>query len=233
MVITTQEAMLKVELRNMERMQKREGLAVDEMEVQDYYMSMNICREEAMLKSELLNLERMQKREGVDMTYLKNVILKLLGTGEVEALLPVIGILLQSSPEELLELSSVDLISKGNAYINSCQNVADKFLNKVFKVLLGRGFYGECLGVRVDGNSNLSDEIGKQLGVKSAAAGLRPIGAVVYMQRNNLKMCLRSIDSATDTSEVAKAYGGGGSPSSSSFIIRMDEYNQWLSVNSS
>jgi hypothetical protein len=29
-----------------------------------------------------------------------------------------------------------------------------------------------------------------------------------------------------------KAYGGGGSPSSSSFIIRMDEYNQWLSVNS-
>lgn len=30
-----------------------------------------------------------------------------------------------------------------------------------------------------------------------------------------------------------KAYGGGGSPSSSSFIIRMDEYNQWLSVRSS
>ncbi|KAK7824796.1 hypothetical protein CFP56_034043 [Quercus suber] len=135
--------------------------------------------------------------------------------------------------EQLLELSSVDLISKGNAYISSRQNAADKFLNKVFKVRLGRGFYGECLGVRVDGNSNLSDEIGKQLGVKSAAAGLRPIGAVVYMQRNNLKMCLRSIDSATDTSEVAKAYGGGGSPSSSSFIIRMDEYNQWLSVNSS
>ncbi|XP_059591970.1 uncharacterized protein LOC100259417 isoform X4 [Vitis vinifera] len=88
-------------------------------------------------------------------------------------------------------------------------------------------------GVRADGNSNLTDEIGKQLSQKSAAAGLRPIGAVTYMQRNNLKMCLRSTDSATDTSEVAKAYGGGGSPSSSSFIIRMDEYNQWLSVNSS
>ncbi|CAL5434247.1 unnamed protein product [Camellia sinensis] len=83
-------------------------------------------------------------------------------------------------------------------------------------------------GVRADGNSNLSDEIGKELSIKSAAAGLRPIGAVVYMQRNNLKMCLRSTDTATDTSEVAKAYGGGGSPSSSSFIIRMDEYNQWL-----
>lgn len=32
----------------------------------------------------------------------------------------------------------------------------------------------------------------------------RPIGAVVYMQRGNLKMCLRSVDSATDTSEIAK-----------------------------
>lgn len=36
---------------------------------------------EAMLKEELRNMERMKKREGVDMTYLKNVILKLLETG--------------------------------------------------------------------------------------------------------------------------------------------------------
>lgn len=36
---------------------------------------------EAMLKEEFRNMERMQKREGVDMTYLKNVILKLLETG--------------------------------------------------------------------------------------------------------------------------------------------------------
>ncbi|KAJ9705509.1 hypothetical protein PVL29_003514 [Vitis rotundifolia] len=125
--------------------------------------------------------------------------------------------------EQLLEISAVDLISKGNSYISSCQHAASNLLklNKVFKVWLGRGFYGECLGVRADGNSNLTDEIGKQL------------RAVTYMQRNNLKMCLRSTDSATDASEVAKAYGGGSSPSSSSFIIRMDEYNQWLSVNSS
>ncbi|PKI65717.1 hypothetical protein CRG98_013906 [Punica granatum] len=59
-------------------------------------------------------------------------------------------------------------------------------------------------GVRADGSSDLSDEIGKQLSLKSAASGLRPIGAVIYMQRNNLKMCLRSIDDTTDTSEVAK-----------------------------
>ncbi|KAB1993770.1 hypothetical protein ES319_D13G053800v1 [Gossypium barbadense] len=86
-------------------------------------------------------------------------------------------------------------------------------------------------GVRADGNSDLSDEIGKQLSLKSAKAGLRPIGAVICynFRRKNLKMCLRSTDTATDTSEVAKAYGGGGCPSSSSFIIRMDEYNQWRS----
>lgn len=34
-----------------------------------------------MLKAELRDMERSQKREGVDMTYLKNVILKLLETG--------------------------------------------------------------------------------------------------------------------------------------------------------
>ncbi|XP_028087536.1 uncharacterized protein LOC114288253 [Camellia sinensis] len=133
--------------------------------------------------------------------------------------------------EQLLEISSADLIGMGISYISTQQDAVKKLLDKVFKVHLGRGFYGECLGVRADGNSNLSDEIGKELSIKSAAAGLRPIGAVVYMQRNNLKVCLRSTDTATDTSEVAKAYGGGGSPSSSSFIIRMDEYNQWLSVH--
>ncbi|KAG2704914.1 hypothetical protein I3760_05G028400 [Carya illinoinensis] len=130
--------------------------------------------------------------------------------------------------EQLLELSSNDLITKGNSYMESLRTAAHNSLGNVFKVQLGRGLYGVCLGVKVDQNSNLIDEIGKQLSVKSAAAGLRPIGAVVYMQRKNLKMCLRSTDDAIDTSEVAKAYGGGGSPSSSSFIIRMDEYNQWL-----
>lgn len=39
-----------------------------------------------MLKEELRNMERMQKREGVDLTYLKNVIVKLLETGSCEIL---------------------------------------------------------------------------------------------------------------------------------------------------
>ncbi|GFY87822.1 golgi-localized GRIP domain-containing protein [Actinidia rufa] len=58
-------------------------------------------QQEAMLKEEFRNMERSKKREGVDMTYLKNVILKLLQTGEVEALLPVVAMLLQFSPDEM------------------------------------------------------------------------------------------------------------------------------------
>ncbi|VFQ78245.1 unnamed protein product [Cuscuta campestris] len=133
--------------------------------------------------------------------------------------------------EQLIKMRAVDLICKGNSYMSSRQNAANQLLDKVFKIQLGRGLYGSCLGVRADGNSDLSDEIGKELSRKSAAAGLRPIGAVIFMQRNNLKMCLRSTDGNTDTSEVSMAYGGGGSPSSSSFIIRMDELNHWLAVN--
>ncbi|XP_022971426.1 protein GRIP isoform X2 [Cucurbita maxima] len=57
-------------------------------------------QQQAMLKAEFRDMERSQRREGVDMIYLKNVILKLLETGEVEALLPVVAMLLQFSPEE-------------------------------------------------------------------------------------------------------------------------------------
>lgn len=131
--------------------------------------------------------------------------------------------------QQLMEINAEDITKKGKSYLLHRKSDANKLLHKVFRVQLGRGFYGECLGFRADGNSELSDEIGKELSKRSVAAGLRPIGAVIYMQRNNLKMCLRTTDSSTDTSEISKAYGGGGLPSSSSFIIRMDEYNKWLS----
>ncbi|KAK4768974.1 hypothetical protein SAY86_027124 [Trapa natans] len=133
--------------------------------------------------------------------------------------------------QQLLGIHSSSLIAKGSSYISSRIDSASRLLDKVFKVRLGRGLYGECLGVRIDGHADLSDEIGKQLSEKSAASGLRPIGAVVHMQGNSLKMCLRSTDHATDTCEIAKAYGGGGTKVSSSFMIRMDEYNYWLSGN--
>ncbi|KAL8188945.1 hypothetical protein R6Q57_029465 [Mikania cordata] len=147
--------------------------------------------------------------------------------------------------EQLMKISVTNLVAHGRTYMANQHNLATKFLEKVFNVKLGRGLYGECLGVRINGNLSLSDIVGKELSMKSEASGLRyfkvllkgnlkymlymPIGAVVYMQGKNLKMCLRSTDTCTDTSIIAKAYGGGGSPSSSSFIIRMDEYNKWIS----
>ncbi|CAA7399542.1 unnamed protein product [Spirodela intermedia] len=133
--------------------------------------------------------------------------------------------------EQVLEIDPTELIAQGNSRMSSRLDPARKLLGKEFKIRLGRGFYGECLCIRADGHSHLSHEIGDELSRRSAAAGLRPIGAVAFMQRGNLKICLRSTDGATDTAEVAKAYGGGGRSGSSSFIIRMDEYGLWTLPN--
>ncbi|KAL6870910.1 hypothetical protein ACP4OV_014758 [Aristida adscensionis] len=129
--------------------------------------------------------------------------------------------------EQLLQLDVSGLLNKGKAHANDRLQAAVEFINKPFKIQLGRGSYGECLAIRADGHSKLSHEIGLELSRRSAAAGLRPIGAVVFMQRGILKICLRTTDSTTNTAEIAKAYGGGGKPSSSSFALRMEEFNSW------
>ncbi|KAJ0742935.1 hypothetical protein HanPI659440_Chr10g0369861 [Helianthus annuus] len=74
--------------------------------------------------------------------------------------------------DNLMKISVTNLVARGSAYLASQQSLATKLLEKAFKVRLGRGLYGECLGVRIDGNSNLSDIIGKELNMKSEAAGL-------------------------------------------------------------
>uniref|UniRef100_A0A0E0MCU6 Uncharacterized protein n=1 Tax=Oryza punctata TaxID=4537 RepID=A0A0E0MCU6_ORYPU len=134
--------------------------------------------------------------------------------------------------EQLLQLDVCNLLSTGKSLANDRFKAAGELIHKPFKIHLGRGLYGECLAIRADGNSQLSHEIGLELSQMSAAAGLRPIGAVVFMQRGLLKVCLRTTDNTTNTAEIAKAYGGGGKPTSSSFALRMDEFNAWTSVNS-
>lgn len=52
---------------------------------------------------------------------------------------------LTSSLLQLLEINAVDVIAKGMSYISARQKAANKLLDKVFKIRLGRGFYGECL----------------------------------------------------------------------------------------
>ncbi|MFS8033556.1 hypothetical protein Hanom_Chr17g01570961 [Helianthus anomalus] len=99
--------------------------------------------------------------------------------------------------DNLMKISVTNLVARGSAYLASQQSLATKLLEKAFKVRLGRGLYRECLvcysiffmmqresininaqkfyfsGVRIDGNSNLSDIIGKELIMNSEAAGLR------------------------------------------------------------
>ncbi|GKA61361.1 hypothetical protein Tco_0760768, partial [Tanacetum coccineum] len=83
--------------------------------------------------------------------------------------------------------------------------------------------------VRIDGNSNLSDIIGKELSIKSQATGLCLLAQLFTCKEKITKCACLSTNSLTDTSQIAKVYGGGGSPSSSSFIIQMDEYNHLIS----
>ncbi|TKV99452.1 hypothetical protein SEVIR_8G044500v4 [Setaria viridis] len=134
--------------------------------------------------------------------------------------------------EQLLQLDGGDLLNREKSLALDRLQAAGEFIQKPFKIQLGRGLYGECLAIRADGHSKLSHEIGLELSRRSAAAGLRPIGAVVFMQRGILKVCLRTTDNTTNTAEIAKAYGGGGKPSSSSFALRMDEFNTWTLVKS-
>lgn len=129
--------------------------------------------------------------------------------------------------EQLLELDVSELLARGESFAQNRLEAARKLICNPFKMHLGRGLYGECLAIRADRNTELSHEIGLELSQMSAAAGLRPIGAVVFMQRGILKICLRTMDNTTNTAEIAKAYGGGGKPSSSSLALRMDEFNAW------
>lgn len=47
--------------------------------------------------------------------------------------------------KQLMEMSAMDVIAGGNSSMSTRQIAANKLLDKVFKVRLGRGLYGECL----------------------------------------------------------------------------------------
>ncbi|VVB01741.1 unnamed protein product [Arabis nemorensis] len=149
-------------------------------------------------------------------------------SGAYSALFALASILLISSVVPF-RISSADLTAYGNSHFQSRLIDAKKLLkfNKAFKIRLGRGFYGECLGMRADGNHQLSDELGKQLSLQSAASVLRPIGALTFMQRNNHKMCLRITDNIVDISEIAKkkAYGGV------ELLVHARLSYEWMNIN--
>eukprot|EP00243_Klebsormidium_subtile_P000750 TRINITY_DN1125_c0_g4_i1.p1 TRINITY_DN1125_c0_g4~~TRINITY_DN1125_c0_g4_i1.p1 ORF type:complete len:200 (-),score=68.05 TRINITY_DN1125_c0_g4_i1:218-793(-) len=89
-------------------------------------------QQEAVLKEELRRLDRNEKRESVDMTYLKNVVLKLLETGEVNALLPVLQMLLQLSPEEVTRVRAAYEGSSTATQSDAVESGALSFLSRTW-----------------------------------------------------------------------------------------------------
>ncbi|GFP89926.1 protein grip [Phtheirospermum japonicum] len=77
MILARQQAQREEELAQTQRHILALQEEIEELEHENRLHS----QQEAMLKEELRNMERSQKREGVDLTYLKNVTLKLLETG--------------------------------------------------------------------------------------------------------------------------------------------------------
>lgn len=82
-------------------------VSVAEREVDDLEKEVALhSAQEKALKETVRELEREIERiklasKGIDMEYFKNILLKLFETGEDESILPVVGTMLQFSPEEL------------------------------------------------------------------------------------------------------------------------------------
>ncbi|GLJ29740.1 hypothetical protein SUGI_0586860 [Cryptomeria japonica] len=132
---------------------------------------------------------------------------------------------------QLLTLDPATLIAYGNLQLENREKLVQNLLNKAFKLNLGGGRFGKCLAVRADEHVNLRSELGNNLSVKSAIECLRPIGAVIYEHGGKLKISLRSTDDSIDTTEISRAYGGGGHPGASSFFISREEYGEWMLDN--
>lgn len=82
-------------------------------------------------------LSSQTSQSGVDMNYLKNVILKLFETGQKEALLPVVGMIMQFSPAEMQRCKYVDACKGTQHAHNADRAVIDA--EKAAAELAGQG----------------------------------------------------------------------------------------------
>lgn len=135
--------------------------------------------------------------------------------------------------DQLLDLNAEELICKGKESLKAKQAAIDDVLKTSFAVDLGRGRYGQCLAVHADSVAHLRSELGNQLAARSLENGLRPIGAVIYVQggfegsEGQYKVSLRSMGENADTTEISQAYGGGGHRNASGFMISREELELW------
>eukprot|EP01090_Pellita_catalonica_P004387 TRINITY_DN14212_c0_g1_i1.p2 TRINITY_DN14212_c0_g1~~TRINITY_DN14212_c0_g1_i1.p2 ORF type:complete len:101 (+),score=25.41 TRINITY_DN14212_c0_g1_i1:572-874(+) len=79
---------------------------------------------------------------------------------------------------------------------------------------------------------HLRTRLGKKLAKKSAAANMKPIGAIVYELQDipdkdlYFKVSLRSLPN-TDTLSISSQYNGGGHDCASAFLILRSEFDSW------
>lgn len=132
--------------------------------------------------------------------------------------------------EQLLALDPRSVIEMGKISLSQKQKLIDEALEQSYEISLGNGKFGNCLATEINNISHLRSELGNQLALKSVNLNLRPIGAVAYnvleLDSDILKISLRSLGS-DDTTEISKAYGGGGHRNASSFLINRNEYMKW------
>eukprot|EP00005_Dracoamoeba_jomungandri_P012389 CAMPEP_0174271404 /NCGR_PEP_ID=MMETSP0439-20130205/47771_1 /TAXON_ID=0 /ORGANISM="Stereomyxa ramosa, Strain Chinc5" /LENGTH=327 /DNA_ID=CAMNT_0015361383 /DNA_START=1410 /DNA_END=2390 /DNA_ORIENTATION=+ len=99
---------------------------------------------------------------------------------------------------QLLQLDAEKLIALGKKHMSQEQALIDRDLANSFQVDIkdSNKDFGSFLGVKTR-NQSLRSEMGHQLAVKSAASGLRGIGAICYEQEgsedNTYKVSLRSL----------------------------------------
>lgn len=65
----------------------------------------------------------------------------------------------------------------------------------------------------------------------ASAESCRAIGCVAYVEEgmsapNTYKVSLRSLGDE-DTTEIARAFGGGGHRNASSFLLSISDFNSW------
>ncbi len=127
--------------------------------------------------------------------------------------------------------------SQGRDVLAEQERLVSLIVSASFEMQLGGAAgaakgWGMCLAVHADRAPELRSHIGNALAAKSRDAGLRPIGAVLYVEPamgdpSKVKVSLRSIGDE-DTTVMSAFFGGGGHKNASSFIISRQSLDDWL-----
>lgn len=143
--------------------------------------------------------------------------------------------------DQILALKTEAVISKGRIVLEHQQRTIHEALRTAFVVQLGGAAigrephghgWGQALAVCVDADvARIRSELGNALADASSRRGLLSVGVVVYREAgmddaSMLKVSLRSLGDF-DSSQVSKAFGGGGHFHASSFLLSAKDFDGW------